>query len=162
MKLKQITIMRIVMLALLAVIGFDFFLHAGLLNRLYSDDHPFLLAPEQAFEMIPVGYVAFLLLILLLTWLMLEQGISGGREGAVFGLQVGGLTWAAFILGLISIANVPLRLMAGWYIGQTLELGLAGWVIGTAIESDQLRPLVWRVIWLVLVFFLLGVLLQNV
>jgi hypothetical protein len=162
MELTHKNLSRISMIALLAVIGFDFFLHAGVLNRYYDRGHSFLLPPEQAFNLIPVGYVAFLLLILLLTWLMMKLGIRGGREGAVFGLQIGGLIWGAFILGLISIAAVPLRLMAGWFIGQTLELGLAGWVIGSAFDADHFRPLVWRVILIMAISFLLGVALQNV
>jgi hypothetical protein len=162
MKLEHKTLSRISVLALLAVIGFDFLLHAGLLNRFYYTGHPFLLTPEQAFNLIPVGYLAFLLLILLLIWLMLELGIRGGREGAKFGLQVGGLIWGAFTLGLISIANVQLILMAGWFIGQTLELGLAGFVIGTAFEADRLGPLAWRVVWIMAGCFVLGITLQNV
>jgi hypothetical protein len=95
-------------------------------------------------------------------WLMIRLDIQSGRQGAVFGLKLGALTWGAMMLGLLSIANAPMGLLLGWFVGQTLELGLAGWVIGTAFELEELRPLMWKVVGFVMVCFAGGVLLQNI
>jgi hypothetical protein len=46
-----------VVLGWLAMIGVDFFLHAGLLAPLYDWDSPFLLRPDEAFVRIPIGYL---------------------------------------------------------------------------------------------------------
>jgi hypothetical protein len=48
-------LVKIGLLAMLATIGFDFFLHAGLAAELYSRQSPFLLPAEQAFRLIPIG-----------------------------------------------------------------------------------------------------------
>ena len=42
-------------------LGFDLFLHAGLLAHLYVEPSPFLLPPEEAFRRIPFGYLTFLI-----------------------------------------------------------------------------------------------------
>jgi hypothetical protein len=53
----------IVLLSWIAVIGVDFFLSAGLFSKLFIEQSPFLLPPEQSFRLIPVGYLAFLVFI---------------------------------------------------------------------------------------------------
>ncbi|MEJ2412947.1 MAG: hypothetical protein P8Y34_08130, partial [Anaerolineales bacterium] len=64
-----------VLLSWLAVLGFDFFLHGGLLASLYTKPSPFLLPPEQAFRLIPLGYLAFLIFEIFLVWLMVRLDI---------------------------------------------------------------------------------------
>jgi hypothetical protein len=53
----------IALLSWLSLVGFDFFLHAGLLARLYIKPSPFLLPPMEAFIRIPFGYMSILLLL---------------------------------------------------------------------------------------------------
>ena len=153
---------KITLLAWAAAIGVDFFLHAGLLAPLYAQSSPFLLPPERAFALIPVGYLAFLSLTILLVWLMARLGIRGWRPGAVFGLQVGGLAWVAFILGLYSIATASPLLLLGWFLGQFVELGVVGMVVGIGFERRALRRLFGQVMGLVIVLLVLSIVLQNV
>ena len=80
-------LVKIGLLAWLAVIGFDLFLHAGILAGLYSEPSPFLLSPEDAFRLIPLGYVSFLVLIILLFWLMLKFSIIGWKSGLIFWIE---------------------------------------------------------------------------
>ena len=152
----------ITLLAWLSVIGFDFLLHAGILAPLYADPHPFLLPPERAFVLIPVGYLSFLLLVILVVWLMVRLEISGWQSGFIFGLQLGALIWAAVTIGLISISTAPLILMVGWFIGQTIETGIAGLVVGAGLAADRLRTILIWVILFSIVAFVIGILLQNI
>jgi hypothetical protein len=149
-------------LALLAVVGFDLFLHGGVLSRLYSVSTPFLLAPDTAFQRIPLGYASFALLVVLLEWLMVRLGVVGLRRGTVFGLQLGALVWGSLALGLWSITTARPTLLLGWAVGQAVELGAAGAVVGVGLASGPLRPLVWRVIVFFLVCVVLGIVIQNV
>ena len=66
-------ISTITLLSWLSMIGFDLLLHAGLLARLYIEPSPFLLPPETAFRLIPLGYLSFLIMAFLMTWLMVKQ-----------------------------------------------------------------------------------------
>jgi hypothetical protein len=127
-----------VLLGWLAMLGFDFFLHGGLLAGLYAQPDPFLLSPAQAFALIPVGYLSFFLLSGALTWLMVRLRVPGGREGALFGLELGALVWGALVLGLASVSTASLALLAGWFGGQVAELALAGYFVGSALAGGSL------------------------
>jgi hypothetical protein len=142
-------------IAWLSMLGFDLLLHAGLLAEIYLQPSPFLLPPLKAFALIPFGYLSFLLLSVLLVWLMIQLKLAGWRQGALFGLELGGLTWGAFVLGLLSVSTASFSLLFGWFIGQTLELAIAGAVIGSGLVGMRL----WRLFGVVIVFVLLSVIM---
>ncbi|MGW8225240.1 MAG: hypothetical protein ACWGOY_05880 [Anaerolineales bacterium] len=151
----------VTLLAWLGVIGFDFFLHASLLAPLYAQPSSFLLAPERAFALIPLGYLSFLVIVTLIAWLMLKLEITTLQAGLVFGLELGALLWGGLILSLVSISTAPLQLMVGWFLGQTIETGFAGLIIAEGLGAANLRSLTAWVLLFVLVAFLLGILIQN-
>jgi hypothetical protein len=151
----------VTLLAWLAMIAFDFFLHAGILSRLYTRSSPFLLPPERAFALIPLGYASFLLLATGLVWLAPRLQIRGGSAGFRFGLASGALVWGALVLGLASISTAPFELLIGWFLGQTLELGLRGAVVGSALGGARMTGIALRVFVLVLALFILTVVLQT-
>ncbi len=155
------TFAKLTALAWLSMIGFDCFLHAGLLARLYLEPSPFLLPPERAFVLIPVGYLSLLVLAILLIWLMAKLGIQGWRQGGLFGLQLGALSWGAFILGLLTISTAPFGLMAGWFLGQTVELGIGGAVAGSGFIIRRHRRLLARVTIFVISALVVTVVLQS-
>jgi hypothetical protein len=154
-------ILLLTFIAWLSMLGFDFLLHAGLLAALYLQPSPFLLSPAAAFALIPAGYLSFLLLAVLLVWLMIRLNLAGWRQGALFGLELGGLAWGAFILGLLSISTASVALLIGWFIGQTLEMALAGAVIGSGLAGTRLRRLFVVVIVFVLLSIITTIILQS-
>ncbi len=149
------------LLSWLSMLAVDFFLHGGLLASLYVKQSPFLLSPLDAFRRIPLGYLSFLLLAGLLLWLMVKLGIRGWRQGLVFGLQLGALVWGALALGLLSISTAELSLLLGWFLGQTVEMGLAGAVTGSGLEGQRLRVLFVRVLALVVLLVVVTIVLQS-
>ncbi len=126
-------------------VGFDLFLHAGLLARLYIEPSPFLLSAQEAFRRIPLGYLSFLTLTAGLFWLLRRLGVRGSASGFRFGATAGAVVWGALAVGLYSISTATLPLLAGWWIGQTIELGLAGAVLGAAATGMPLRR-IWAVV----------------
>jgi hypothetical protein len=152
---------KFTLLAWLTMIGADFLIHGGLLSCLYQQESPFLLPPERAFALIPVGYISFLLLAVLLVWLMLRLSLQGWRSGAIFGLQIGMLIWGSLVLGLLSIVAAPVTLLIGWFVGQAIELGLAGAVIGSALIQERLRRLTLSVVGLIIISIIITITLQN-
>lgn len=133
-------------------VGFDFLLHAGLLARTYLEPSPFLLPPEVAFRRIPFGYLAFLGLTVALFWLLRRLDIRGWRSGLRYGAEAGAVVWGALTVGLFSISTATLPLLAGWWIGQTVELGLAGAVLGAAANRVPLRR-IWTIVAVAFVVF---------
>ena len=153
---------KITLLSWLSMIGFDFFLHAGVLAPLYVEETTFLLPPERAFALIPVGYLSFLGLAILLVWLMTKLGLQGWRKGAIFGLQLGLLAWGSLVLGLFSISTASPILLSGWLLGQTAELGFAGAIAGHGFAQRKLRQLFLAVIIFVIIAIATGIMWQNV
>jgi hypothetical protein len=151
----------IAVLSWLSMIVFDFFLHAGLLARLYLKPSPFLLPPVQAFRLIPLGYMSFLLMAFLLTWMMNKLEIVGKRRGLVFGLKFGGMVWGSFVLGLLSISTADVALLLGWLFGQALELGVAGAVVGGGLSGERLKRVFVAVLTFSLISVIITVLYQN-
>lgn len=143
------------------MIGVDFLLHAGLLANLYVQPSPFLLPPESAFKLIPLGYLSFVLLAVLLVWLMLKLRIQGWRGGFLFGLKLGALVWGAMVLGLMSISTASVWLLLGWFLGQTVELAIAGMFAGSGLGGVPLTRLFIMVAVLIFLSLLVTVVLQS-
>jgi hypothetical protein len=148
--------------AWLLSVGFDLFLHAGLLARLYSRPSDFLLPAGDAFRRIPLGYGAFFILTWALYWLFRRLGIADALQGARLGSSAGLVLWGAWCLGLYSIAVAEPDLLVGWWLGQAAELGLAGAVLGAAAGGMTTGRLVGRVAVAFVLFVIGAVVLQNV
>ncbi len=153
-------VIQAVVLAWFAMLGFDFLLHAGLLARFYVEPGPFLLPPIEAFRRIPLGYASFLLHAVLLVWLMNRLRVGGAKSGLRFGLQLGILVWGAAALGMLSITSASPTLLLGWFLGQSVELGIAGAVAGAALAAARLRGVVFAVVGLILLSVTITVILQ--
>lgn len=153
---------RIGLLGWLVVIGFDLFLHAGVLASLYRDPGPFLLASDKAFKLIPLGYLSFAILIAFVEWLMVRMKISGAMAGFRFGIISGMFIWLSLGLGLASISSAPLSLLAGWTLGQAVELGLAGAVMGAGLGAESLRGISFRTVIVFVISVVLAIVLQNI
>lgn len=149
-------------LAWVSMLGTDLLIHAGVLARLYAVPSAFLLDPSEAFALIPIGYLSFLILALFTTHLSVRLGVSDWFTGARFGLTFGGTIWAALVLGLASISTASWSLLLGWFVGQTLELGVAGAVIGAGLNGTRSRKLWILVIGWCIFAFIVTVVLQNV
>jgi hypothetical protein len=143
------------------VIGFDFLLRAGVPAGLYQLPHPFLLSPEDAFRLIPLGYLSFLVFCIALAWVMMRAGVRGALPGVRFGLVFGVLVWASWSLALASISTAPRELLIGWFLGQGVETGIAGLTIGAAYAGGRLKPMILKLTAWLLLCAVLGVALQN-
>jgi hypothetical protein len=144
-------------------LGIDFLLHAGLLARLYADKaSPFLLQPEAAFRRIPLGYLAFLILVLSLYWLLSRLGVRRAIAGLRYATAAGVVVWGALSAGLFSISTVPCHVLVAWWLGQALELGAAGAAVGAALGGVPARRLWTVVIATVVACVAITVVLQSV
>ena len=155
-------ILHAVLLSWIIMLGVDFTLHAGLLNEVYTTESPFLLPPERAFELIPLGYLSFLILAGFLVWLLLRLGIREAVSAGKIGLMFGAVVWGALMLGLLSITSADPILLLAWWIGQTLELGVGGAAAGFVLGGAALRKVWLGVVVGVVILVAVGILLQNI
>jgi hypothetical protein len=142
-------------------VGVDLFLHGGLLARLYAVPSGFVLPPDQAFRRIPLGYAAFLLLTAALYWLYRRIDVRGVGAGWRHGFAIGIVSWGALVLGLYSISTAGAPLLVGWWLGQAVELGAAGGVIGGLAAGISFRRMLLWVTLLVFILLVLTVTLQS-
>ncbi|MGK7311242.1 MAG: hypothetical protein ACN0LA_03300 [Candidatus Longimicrobiales bacterium M2_2A_002] len=142
-------------------LGFDFFLHGGLLARLYVRESPFLLPPMTAFARIPAGYLSFLLLTVFLLWLFRRLDVRGWRDGARVGAGIGLFLWGTLALGLWSITTAGVDTLVAWGLGQGVELGLAGMVLGAARAGAPMGKLWGRVAGAVILLVAATIALQT-
>ena len=161
-QLSKGRLLQAVLLAWLVMLGVDFTLHAGLLNDVYTAESPFLLPPERAFQLIPLGYLSFLILSAFLVWLLERLGIRDARSAGKIGLLFGVVVWGALTLGLLSIASADPMLLLAWWIGQTLELGVGGVFAGHVLGGADLRKAWAGVVVVVIILLAAGILLQNI
>ena len=150
------------LLAWLTMLGVDLFLHAGVLAPLYDWDGPFLLRPQEAFVRIPAGWAALLVLAVALVWLLPRLGVRRGRDGALMAAAGGGVAWGALLIGLWSISTAPPMLLAAWWLGQTAELALGGFVVGAAVAGIRLRRLVVLAVVVIAIGIASAVVLQSI
>lgn len=155
-------LVRLGLLGFIATVGFDLFLHAGVLAPLYTRPTPFLLPPRRAFVLIPVGYASFAVMIAYLVWLWVRLGVRGWTAGLRFGLAFGGVVWGALALGLASVTTAPPSLLLGWFLGQTAELGVVGAIVGSGLERESLKGLAWRTVLFAAAAAVLGIVIQNI
>ena len=129
----------VALLTWLAILGVDFVLNGAIFARMYQGGDAFLLAPQQAFARIPLGYAAFLIVAFAVVELERLVGISGPRAGIRFGLVLGAVSGSVWALGLYSIASVPaavaLALAAIWFA----VLLVASTVAAAALGQRSLR-----------------------
>jgi hypothetical protein len=151
-----------VTLGWLAMVGVDLLLHGGVLAPLYDWDSPFLLSPVDAFVRIPAGYLAFGVLAWALAWLLGRLEVRNGRDAATLGAAAGAVLWGGLVLGLWSISTAEPALLAGWWIGQTVELAIGGYVMGSLLGGAPQRSVRWLVAAILLVGLTTAVVLQSV
>jgi hypothetical protein len=127
----------------------------------YVREIPFLVDPMTAFRRIPAGYLSFLLLTSALYWWLGRSDVRGVGAGFRWGALAGLTVWGALLLGLWSIAAAPADLLMGWWLGQGLELGFAGAVLGAGLGGMSLRRIWGWVGVIVLVLAAVVVALQS-
>jgi hypothetical protein len=154
--------LRVVLTAWAASVAVDFGLHAGVLAPFYDWSSPFLLSPAEAFVRIPIGYLAFLVLVWALTWLLTRLGVDRASDGLVLGAAAGAVVWAALLLALWSIATAEPVMLLAWWAGQAAALGVAGWVVGAMLGGASTRWVAVRVVALAAVMVVLAIVLQAV
>ena len=152
---------KLILITWMATIGFDFMWHGGLLADVYTHSHPALLDPELAFIRIPYGYGALLVQVVFVYWLFSLIKIDDWHKGIQMGFMFGGIMGIASLLGQFSILALELEILILWGIGQVIEFGTMGVVIGSGINSESLKKLAVRVAVLVVIAFFFTIVLQS-
>jgi hypothetical protein len=151
----------ITLLSWLVIVGFDLFQNAGVFARFWLEPGSAFLPPEKLFQRIPLGYLAFLISASMLTWLMSWLKVVGWKQGAVFGLKLGGLLSLTLVLGLASVFPIRPSILLVWFFGGLVQYISAAAVIGTGLSNDRLGRLSVIVVCLVILLVIATIVVQN-
>jgi hypothetical protein len=155
-------LLQLTLLGWISMIGIDFLLHGGLLASIYIQKSPFILAPIESFRRIPLGFLALLISSGLLVWILRQRQEKGWQKGLRVGAIIGALVGASLALGLYSISTASIQIMAAWFAGQVLEMGVAGAVIGQGLAKEKMRGLTLAVVIGVILIFIVVIIMQSV
>ena len=161
-KLQYFFNFRIVFLSWLGFIGFDLFLHAGLLAFLYHEDSPAILSPLDSFYRIPIGYLALFLYCMLLYWLIVLFNVTSTNEIIKFSALIGLFLSLISTFAQFSIININTLLLLGWGIGLIIEFILSGFIIALCLSGYPFKRLLIYVLLFDLVLFLVTVIMQSI
>jgi hypothetical protein len=153
-------LISIVLLGWLVMVALDFFQHAGLFARLWFESASAFLPPEKLFQRIPLGYTAFLLSAILMTWLMIRLNLSGWRQGISFGFKFGVISELASVLGTMSGFPVNPPLLAAWFFGGVVQYSVVCTVIGSGLDGAHPGRLWAKVIVFAVVLAFVTIILQ--
>jgi hypothetical protein len=92
---------------------------------------------------------------------MVGLGISGWKQGTLFGLKIGGFLSCAMVLGMASVFPVKAVLLAVWLFVGLAQHSIAALVIGSGLGGAHLGRLAIKVIVLVLVSAIVVIVMQN-
>ncbi len=92
----------LILIAWIAFLALDFLLNAGLFAKIFTRTNPALLSVEELFYRIPLGYLSFLIFVVIIYWLLSKLNINTWKEGFWFGIKLGSLLGLASFFGLYS------------------------------------------------------------
>jgi hypothetical protein len=107
----------------------------------FFESSPFLLEPTELFARIPLGYLAFLFTTGLLVWVMARLSVTGPSAGARFGLSIGAVVPGGDALALASVSTASPSFLVVWFVGQTVQAGVTGAVVGPGSPVERLTQL---------------------
>jgi hypothetical protein len=162
--ITPLSIRRLIIITLLSWLSqiiFDFFLYAGLFAKLLIESRAAFLPPEELFKRIPLGYLSYLITSGMLVWLMVRLGISGWKQGALFGLKIGAFLSCSYVVGMASGFPIKPALLIAILFGSTAQSAIAAGVIGSGVSGARLGRLSLKLVAFLILVLIAYFLLQS-
>jgi hypothetical protein len=137
--------LRVAVVVWLAMLGLDFLLNGALFARLYLEGGTFILAPAEAFQRIPLGYLAFLMLALSVVEIAYRLRVTRIDDGIRLGLVMGAVFGGTWSLSLYSIATLSAQIALSFALIWLALVTLAAAVAVSGLAQTSLRGLAFRV-----------------
>jgi hypothetical protein len=141
----------------------DFLLHAVILASWWHATETYWLPQSELFRRIPFAYASFAIYCFALTWLIMRfhsnnvQPINGMQFGALAGMVYG----TVYVLGTYSVFPMPSLVLILWPLSVVLESAIAGGIAAWIMTAEHPWKQVIKVFGVSIVFFILGVVIQN-
>ena len=151
-------------LAWLVFVMLDFLAHATLLSHFWAQDYPAQKSKEELFRLIPLGYLSFLVLTLLVGWVYVRfyKESGGAKKGLSFGAVFGGLFALMTFLTWYSALNFPALFILLISVVYFVEIVAVGFTFGYLMHPESVKKRVWGLVGIIILGLVLSVILQNV
>lgn len=154
---------RSTFLAWIIFIGIDFLMHASILEKLWAEEIESIKSSLDLAILIPVGYLSFLLLTLLVGFVYIRLYPTKPEQKAVirFSLLFGGLYALSNLLGMYSFVNIPVGHLMLFNLVYFIEIVAVVFVYYNTYyrEKTKKQNLLYMIYFLALV--MVGVIIQN-
>lgn len=158
---------RFLLVAFIAWLFFlmlDFLAHATLLSHFWVQEYSALKSKEELFRLIPLGYLSFLILTLLIGWIYIRFYKEGGnaKKGLYFGAAFGGLFALSIFLSWYSALNLPILFILLISFVYFVEIAAAGFVFGFLLSPDSVKKRIWVLVGIIIFGFVLSIIIQSI
>jgi hypothetical protein len=153
---------RPVVVAWLLAVAVDLFFNGGLFSGLFDQARePSLLPDDVLFRRIPVAYLALLIAVYGLAWLLDRADQRGALKGARVGVLAGLVLASMGIVTLWTAVDVTGLLVAAGVTTQVGEMSASAAVLGAFRAGGDRTRLTRRVLILALLTAVAGIVAQN-
>ena len=153
-----------VIMAWILFIGVDFLFHASLLESLWKEDLSALKSLEDLAILIPVGYLSFLLLTILIFFVYSKifRSKPEFKESLSFGIVFGLLFSLSNLLGLYSYITLPLKHLIIFNLVYFIEIIVVVTSFHYFLYSEKRKKVIWLGILYFFLLLIIGIVIQNV
>ena len=152
------------LIAWIVFIGIDFFFHASLLESLWQDDIDSIKPKMDLFLLIPLGYLSFLLLTVLVgySFTKIFQTEPNRNKALGFALIFGLLYSTSNLLGVYSYVNIPLKHLIIMNVIYFIEIAAVVFIFYKATYRKKLNRILWYSILTFFTLVIFGIVIQNI
>jgi hypothetical protein len=151
-------------IAWIIFIGIDFFFHASLLEPLWQEEIESIKPDTDLFILIPIGYLSFLLLTVLVGYIFTKiyQSKPNSKEVIGFSLIFGFLFSGSNLLALFSYVDIPLKQIIIYNVVYFVEISAVIFIFYKSMFRKNINKLIWYSILTFFVLVLIGIIIQNI
>ena len=162
MKMKRYVIA--IIMAYIVFIGIDFLFHAGIFASIWKEDIAGFKSTKDLTNLIPIGYISFLLLTMLIGYLFFKifkikpPIIEAFKFGLIFGI----LFSLSNFLGLFSYIAIPLKQLIFVNLVSFIEIIFVTLSLYFTFFAINLKRVIWYTILCFILLLTSGILIQNI
>ena len=150
-------------LAWIVFIGIDFLFHASLLETLWQEEIEIIKSAKDLFILIPVGYLSFFLLTVLVGYAFTKiyQEKPKSKEVIGFSLIFGLLFSGSNLLAFFALVDIPLKSLIIYNLVYFIEISAVIFIFYKAMFRRKINKLIWYSFLIFFVLILIGITIQN-
>jgi hypothetical protein len=153
-----------VLMAWMLFIGVDFLFHASIFASLWKEDIATFKSLENLALLIPIGYLSFLLLTILVAYVFfkIHNRKPTMKQVVTFSLIFGSLYSLSNLLGSYSYIEIPLKHLLLFNLVYFIEIIVVSFTLYLVMYTNKFKKTIWLSIITFFALVMVGVVIQNI